>query len=312
VQLASGLAAAHHAGIVHRDFKPENIVRCADGRVKILDFGVARIAEPGAATEWRLTQTGMALGTPGYMAPEQLAGRDVDARADLFAFGVVGWELATGAHPFGANPAELLARMTDLLEGRPVTAGLAPLPLPRLEAVLRRCIRRDPADRYSSAKELADDLEQIRVAGTVVPEPASEAGDALWWWQVHQALIAAVIASMPVAAWFARRWDASAGSRVFLAVLALGTIAVTLRLNLLFTSRVHRVRLRPQRRRVYGIIAGVEAVLGLGLLVLAAVVRGPHDALAGILVTLAVVTLASLAVIEPATTAAALGEDKER
>ena len=86
IELASGLAAAHAAGIVHRDFKPENIVRCLDGRVKILDFGLARLA----ANETRLTQTGTALGTPGYMPPEQLAGQDVDARTDVFAFGVVG------------------------------------------------------------------------------------------------------------------------------------------------------------------------------------------------------------------------------
>ena len=103
IELASGLAAAHAAGIVHRDFKPENIVRCLDGRVKILDFGLARLA----ASEPRLTQTGTALGTPGYMPPEQLAGQDVDARTDVFAFGVVAWELATGVHPLGASAAEL-------------------------------------------------------------------------------------------------------------------------------------------------------------------------------------------------------------
>jgi eukaryotic-like serine/threonine-protein kinase len=81
--------------------------------VKILDFGLARTTDPAAVTEQALTEAGVALGTPGYMAPEQLAGGHVDARADVFAFGVVAWELSTGVHPFGTNAAELLGRVTD-------------------------------------------------------------------------------------------------------------------------------------------------------------------------------------------------------
>jgi hypothetical protein len=312
VQLASGLAAAHDAGIVHRDFKPENIVRCPDGRVKILDFGLAHMTDPGMATEWRLTQAGMAIGTPGYMSPEQLAGQEVDARTDVFAFGVVAWELATGTHPFGTNAAELLARMTDLMEGRPVTAAGPGLPVPALEPLLRRCMRRAPGERYRSAGEILVDLERIRTnpsSGGIVTTQG-EAGGGLWWWQFHQGLMAAVIASMPVAAWFLRRWDPAVGSRVFLLVLALATVSVTIRLNLFFTSRVHPSHLSSQRGRVFKAMTAAEVVLGLVLLVSAAVVRGPHDALAGTLVTLAVVMLASLVIIEPATTAAALGHEE--
>jgi len=143
VELAAGLAAAHAAGIVHRDFKPENIVRCLDGRVKILDFGLARLA----SNESRLTQTGTTLGTPGYMPPEQLSGQDVDARTDVFAFGVVGWELATGIHPLGASAADLMARMADMLDGHTGTPVGPPIPVPGLEPILRRCLRRNPAER---------------------------------------------------------------------------------------------------------------------------------------------------------------------
>ena len=309
IDLASGLAAAHEAGIVHRDFKPDNIVRCTDGRVKILDFGLAR----APAAEPRLTQTGFALGTPGYMPPEQLTGQDVDARTDVFAFGVVAWELATGMHPFGATAADLLSRMTDLLEGRAVTTVGAPLPIPGLEPILRRCLRRNPAERYASAGALLNDLQALRVSGSQpvsqLPSP-SPPGRSLWWWQVHQGVIAAVIASMPIATWFVRNWKPTMGSPLFLAVLALATISVTIRLNLLFTSRVNFPHLAEQRQRVYRTMATVEAFLGVLLLVSAALVAGGSDALASVLVTLAVATVASLGVIEPATTAAAkIGQD---
>jgi predicted Ser/Thr protein kinase len=305
IDLASGLAAAHAAGIVHRDFKPENIVRCTDGRVKILDFGLARME----ATQTRLTQTGMAVGTPGYMPPEQLSGQTVDARTDVFAFGVVAWELATGTHPFGASAAELLARMTDLLDGRTITFAGATLPIPGLETILRRCLRRNPAERYRSADQLLADLERLRVSGVAMPALTANTPAAveksLWWWQVHQAIIATVIASMPVATWFVRRWSPAIGPRIFLGVLALATIAVTIRLNLLFTSRVNRPHLAAHRARVFRATALIEGLLGFVLLASAALVTDGHDGLAAVLVTLSVATVASLGIVEPVTTAAA-------
>ena len=105
VTIATALDAAHELGIVHRDLKPENIIRRDDGQVKVLDFGLAQsLARSDAPASTRLTEVGSALGTPGYMAPEQLSGKEVDARADIFAFGVLVWELATGEHPFGTDP----------------------------------------------------------------------------------------------------------------------------------------------------------------------------------------------------------------
>jgi hypothetical protein len=153
-------------------------------------------------------------------------------------------------------------------------------------------------------------LRELRVSGAqpivaTPPVPVETASRALGWWQVHQAVIAVVIASMPVATWFVRGWNRQKGSWLFLTVLALATISVTIRLNLLFTSRVNLPHLGEQRRRVYGTMAGAEAILGILLLVSAALVAGGNDALASVLVTLAVATMASLGVIEPATTAAA-------
>ena len=164
IDLAAGLAAAHAAGIVHRDFKPENIVRCTDGRVKILDFGLARAPSERAAPH---ADRASRSARPGYMPPEQLTGEDVDARTDVFAFGVVAWELATGAHPFGANAAgdarahDRPARRTCGHDDRTAAADRrartdpAPLPAPQSRRAIsvgkagtrrcsRRCVCREP------------------------------------------------------------------------------------------------------------------------------------------------------------------------
>ena len=126
-------------------------------------------ADAEAVTQMRLTQTGMAIGTPGYMAPEQLDGKDVDARTDVFAFGVVAWELATGTHPFGTSSAELLARMTDMLDGRPVTGiGRAC----RSTASRRCCVDACAGTRPIASRRRADvlmALERLQTASHAPP-----------------------------------------------------------------------------------------------------------------------------------------------
>ena len=181
VDIASGLSAAHTRNIIHRDLKPENLIRRTDGHIKILDFGLARITDPDNRTMTRLTEDGTAPGTPGYMAPEQLSGGDVDGRTDLFAFGIVAWELATGEHPFGSNPAAMLARM---MEGRPATLPRQ-LSVPALDPIVRRCLRVSPADRYASADELLADLKKLTTpSGTLL----AMSGAARW----HGVVVVAV------------------------------------------------------------------------------------------------------------------------
>jgi serine/threonine protein kinase len=302
--IASGLAAAHALQIVHRDLKPENIVRRHDGQIKILDFGLARSHGTDARTTVRLTQTGMALGTPGYMAPEQFSGGDVDSRADVFAFGILGWELATGRHPLGADGAEALAPMKDLVDGRGTFA--AGLPVHGLAPVLRRCVRLDPAERYRSAEPLLLDLRRARSAShDSAPATPEEPSSGMWWWQFHQAAVAVINGLSPIVVWFVRQWAPRYGLLLFYGVLALATLSVSLRLNLLFTAKVHPSMLRAHRARHYPWMAGAEGALALLLLVSAALVAGPRDAIAAVLVTLAISTIASLGIIEPATTAAA-------
>ncbi|HSS69201.1 MAG TPA: protein kinase, partial [Casimicrobiaceae bacterium] len=260
-----------------------------------------------AAASPRLTEAGSALGTPGYMSPEQLSGREVDARADIFAFGVLTWELATGEHPFGTDPASVLARMTELIEGR--TTGLSrALPLPGLDRIARRCMRANAAERYPTAEALLVDLRALDTAsgGATFAPPRH---DGFWWWQFHQYAVAVVNAAAPAAIWTVRHWagspGGSSGSRLFLAALTLAAISVTLRLNLAFTSRVHPAMLVEHRTRLFPTIAVIDALLAVLLFVTAALIANDHDGVAAIFVALAAVMLASLSLIEPATTRAA-------
>lgn len=303
IAIAAALAAAHEHGIVHRDLKPENIIRRDDGQIKVLDFGLAQSNAVGDRTSTRLTEHGLALGTPGYMAPEQLSGNEVDARADIFSFGVLAWELAIGEHPFGTDPASVLARMAELMEGR--TSGLSrALPLPGLDRIARRCMRANRAERYPNAEALLVDLRALDTGSASTVTPARH--DAFWWWRFHQFAVAIINAAAPAAIWSIRRWVGQPnGSRLFLVALALATISVALRLNLSFTARVHPVMLVDHRARLFPAIAVIDTLLAGSLLVAAALIADVHDAIAAILVALAAVMLASLSLIEPATTRAA-------
>jgi len=152
-QVAEGLAYAHQSGVVHRDIKPANIMLLKGGRAKIMDFGIARLQESDVKT-----QTGVLLGTPKYMSPEQLAGRPLDHRSDIFSLGAALYEMLTGHAPFGG--ADVSQLMHNIAHAPHVPLNRAAPGLPAvLDLVVSRALEKDPAQRYQNAQELADDLQ---------------------------------------------------------------------------------------------------------------------------------------------------------
>ena len=165
VALARALALAHDRGILHRDLKPENVVRRPDGEVKILDFGLARALVPDTPATPPLTEDGARLGTPLYMSPEQLRGEALDGRSDLFALGLVIYELAAGTHPFAAgDQASTVARILEAEPPDVFASSSVDSQQAAFDAVLRRCLQKAPSRRYQSAAELAAAME-AREAG---------------------------------------------------------------------------------------------------------------------------------------------------
>ena len=297
-ELAAALASAHAKGITHRDLKPENVMRTPDGRIKILDFGLARMEGAGATLTGALP--GAMAGTPAYMAPEQIEGRPVGPAADVFAFGVLMYEWICGRHPFQAGTP--LATLARVMESTPEPlCKRTDVPL-WLSEIIDRCLRKPAAERFASGLDLLPAFDHPAVTARFSSVNST-------WWCTHQVIAIILYIIATGRAWQIKEWLGEPVSLwVFVLIGIAGSVAGIVRGHLVFTNFMNRPHLaselrRTQRVRIFSDLL-TAALLTIDALLLAELFPLP----AVFTIALAAgIALAAL-LMEPATTAVLLGE----
>jgi serine/threonine protein kinase len=334
IEITRAIGAAHAEGIIHRDLKPDNVMRTATGSIKILDFGLARAMVSWADDDLpTLTRSGTLLGTPAYMAPEQIRGGRVDARADLFSAGVMFYELATAVHPFDGGAIGLT--LHRILTESPITFAQRGVKTPAgLWEIVERCLQKDPEARYASAAALLADLGRLQItlsspSGAEAParialSPQPQSGvtpfgsretetspqSSEWWWQFHQLAVSVFLGALIFPAWRTWEWvpDETLRGVLRIGTLVVVTVNVSLRLHLWFLSRYDPQGLLDQRARSALVIRAADAGFSLALLTGASSIMPRHPGPGALFLGLGILYAVVFLAIEPATTRAAFRE----
>jgi predicted Ser/Thr protein kinase len=294
-ELASALSAAHAKGVTHRDLKPENIMRTSEGRVKILDFGLARMEGPGRDPADRVTQPGALVGTPAYMAPEQLNGQAADPRTDVFALGVVLYEYACGVHPFDApTPLALAARVLES-DVRPPESLRPDMPL-SFAAVIERCLRKSPSDRFRSAAEVAAALSREHAPGRQAD---------FTWWRSHQLVVIVMYFIACVRGWTVKEMQHGFTDSVFILLGVIAAVGGIFRGHLVFTEQMNRESLVSESERAQPVLLLVDLAMAMALVLDGLATASTAPLMSVFTFALAVGIALARLVLEPATTKAA-------
>jgi tRNA A-37 threonylcarbamoyl transferase component Bud32 len=294
-ELAEALAHAHEKGVTHRDLKPENIMRTREGRLKILDFGLALMQTAAGAPTAYVTQPGALAGTPAYMAPEQLNCLPADSRSDVFAFGVVLYEYASGTHPFRATTP--LAQAGRILESAadPIETHRRDLPSVVVD-VIERCLCKSPADRFASASEIVRELSRTKFDNRRLTA----------WWRAHQLIVLAMYFIACTLGWQIKEWQPGITMGLFVLMCVVATVGGVVRGHLLFTERMNTSRFAAEHRRLSPVLLGTDLLLGAAMAgdgLLLTTIRP----VAGVLTTALGVGIAlTRLVVEPSTTSASI------